>query len=70
MDLRKGGITLGELARDPRARALVNREFPGILNHPLAGMFLGLTLNQAVAKFGGRVPCQTVQRLLKELEEL
>ena len=70
MDLRKGGITLGELARDPRARALVNREFPGILNHPLAGMFLGLPLNQAVAKFGGRVPRQTVQRLLKELEEL
>ena len=70
MDLRNGSITLGELAWDPRARALVNREFPGILNHPLAGMFLGLTLDQAVRKAGGRVPRQTVQRLLKELEEL
>lgn len=70
MDLQSGGITLGELARDPKARALINQEFPGILNHPLAGMFLGLTLNQAMAKFGNRVPQQKVRRLLKELAKL
>lgn len=70
MDLRGGRITLRELAGNPKARALVNREFPGILNHPMAGLFMGLTLNQAVAKLGGRVPRETVQRLLQELEAL
>ena len=41
MELRGGNITLGEIAKNPQARALVNREFPGMLNHPLAGMFMG-----------------------------
>lgn len=68
MDLRNGRITLEELARNPKARALVDREFPGIINHPLAGMFMGLSLNQAVRKLGGRLSRETVQRLIKELE--
>ncbi len=70
MELRGGNITLGELARDPRARALVDREFPGMLNHPMAGMFMGLTLNQAVRKAGGRVPQKTLRRLVEELKAL
>ncbi len=41
MDLRNGAISLGEIVRDPKARALVDREFPGILNHPFARRFWG-----------------------------
>lgn len=70
MDLQGGKITLAELARDPRARAVVDREFPGILGHPLAGMFLGMTVNQAMVRMKGRVPQATLQRMLKELEAL
>ena len=70
MDLRNGRITLGELAKDPRARALVDREFPGILNHPMAGLFMGLTLDQAMGKLAGRLPRETIRRLRQELEAL
>ena len=70
MELRGGKITRGEIAKNPQARALVNREFPGMLNHPLAGMFMGLTLNQAMRKAGGRIPQSTLQHLLEELKAL
>lgn len=70
MDLRSGAISLGELAKNPKSRALVEREFPGILRHPLARKFMGLSLNQAVSMARGRVPQDSINRLLTELGEL
>ena len=70
MDLRGGAISLGELAKNPKSRALVEREFPGILLHPLARKFMGLSLNQAVSMARGRVPQDSINRLLTELGEL
>ncbi|MCI9195431.1 MAG: hypothetical protein HFF14_07675 [Angelakisella sp.] len=70
MDLRNGAISLGEIVRDPKARALVDREFPGILNHPFARRFLGMSLSKALGMARGRVPEDSIQRLLAELREL
>lgn len=70
MDLRNGNITLGEIVRDPKARALVNRELPGVLNHPFAGRFMGMSLSKALGMARGRVPEDTVERLLSGLKEL
>lgn len=70
MDLRGGAITLGEIVRDPKARDLVNREFPGILNHPFAGRFMGMSLNKALGMARGRVPEDSVERLLTGLRDL
>lgn len=70
MDLRGGAISLGELAKNPKSRTLVEREFPGILSHPLARKFMGLSLNQAVSMARGRVPQDSINRLLTELGEL
>lgn len=70
MDLRGGTITLKEILAHPEARALVEREFPGLLRHPLAGNFLGLTLNRTLALLGGRIPKERIQKLLEELKAL
>lgn len=70
MDLRGGTITLKEILAHPKARALVEREFPGLLRHPLAGNFLGLTLNRALFLLGGRIPRERTQKLLDELKAL
>ena len=48
----------------------VEREFPGLLRHPLARKFMGLSLNQAVSMARGRVPQDSINRLLTELGEL
>ena len=58
MDLRGGAISLGELAKNPKSR------------HPLARKFMGLSLNQAVSMARGRVPQDSINRLLTELGEL
>ena len=70
MDLHGGNITLGEIVRNPKARALVDREFPGVLNHPFAGRFMGMTLNQALGMVRGRVPQAGIDRLMAALKAL
>ena len=70
MDLRNGSITLGEILKHPGARTLVEREFPGLLRHPLAGSFMGMTLNRALALLGGRIPRERIKTLLEALKAL
>lgn len=70
MELRGGAITLGEIVRDPRARQLVDREFPGILRHPFAKRFMGMPLSKALNMARGRFPEDNIERLLTGLREL
>lgn len=70
MDLRGGAVTLGELVRDPRARELVDREFPGLLRHPFARRFMGMPLSRALNMARGRVPEDSIQHLLDGLRQL
>ena len=70
MDLRSGAVTLGEIVRDPRARELVDREFPGILRHPFARRFMGMPLSKALRMARGRFPEDSIQRLLEGLRAL
>ena len=70
MDLRSGAITLGEIVRDPRARELVDRELPGLLRHPFARRFMGMPLSRALNLTRGRLPEDSIERLLTGLREL
>lgn len=70
MDLRGGSITLGEITRDPRARRLVEEEFPGLLRHPFARRFLGMPLGKALRLARGRFPEDSIERLLTGLQKL
>ena len=46
MNLKNGQITVGEVLSNPNARALLQREYPALINHPMLGMARGMTLNQ------------------------
>ena len=70
MDLRGGAVTLGEIVSDPRARRLVEREFPGLLRHPFARRFMGMPLSKALKLARGRFPEDNIERLLTGLREL
>ena len=37
MNLKNGQITVGEVLSNPNARALLQREYPALLNHPMLG---------------------------------
>ena len=49
MDLQQGRITIGQLAQNPKAVALLNRFDPRLIPHPMAVLVQGWTVNQAVA---------------------
>ena len=70
MDLRNYQITVGQLLADPRARAILEREFPGLIRHPLIQRAGNLTLSQVLRLASGMVPAQKIQSLLSELQAL
>lgn len=49
MDLKQGTITIGQLAQNPRAVALLNQFDPRLIHHPMAVLIKGWTVNQAAA---------------------
>ncbi len=70
MDLRNNQITVAQLLDNPQARALLDREFPGLSNQPLVRSARGLTLAQVLHLVAGRVSPRKIQYLLEELKKL
>lgn len=70
MDLKNGKVTIGELMRNQQATALFEKEFPGVLHSPLAGMMRNKTLSQVLRMAAGRVPQQKIERVLEQLRKL
>jgi hypothetical protein len=70
MDLKSGKITLGELIRNPRARAVLAREFPQYDNPIALALAKGFTLNKLLELAEGSVSRERVEEITRELEEL
>jgi len=70
LDLKHNTITLRELLADPRSKAVLYRRFDRLLQHPLAGAAQSLTLAQLMEMAQGRLPVQTIQETLRELQAL
>ena len=67
MDLKNGNITIGELLAYPPAKAILSREFPLMIHHPLAGRAKGMTLNMAIRLAGDALPRQKGEAVLEQL---
>lgn len=71
MDLMEGNLTIGQLAQNPRAAALLNRFDPRLIHHPLAPLIRGWTVNQAVAFARQKGVDETqIQAVIAQLEAL
>ena len=70
LDLRNQTITVGELLEDPRARAVFQRRFGRLLNHPMVGAARSLTLKQLAEMAAVYLPQKTIQDTLRELQQL
>ena len=70
MNLKNGQITVGEVLSNPNARALLQREYLALLNHPMLGMARGMTLNQVLGMARGKVSQQQVNRLFEQLSRI
>ena len=70
MNLRNQSITVGELLDDPRSRAVFQRRFGKLMNHPMVKASRSLTLRQLAEMAAVYLPRKTIQDTLRELESL
>ena len=70
MDLRNHTTTVGELLDNPRSRAVFQRRFGKLMNHPMVGAARSLTLRQLAEMAAVYLPKKTIQDTLRELEQL
>jgi len=70
MDLRNNLITVGEILNNPKARAILTREFPELSNPLLIAMGRRMTLTDVLMKAHGRYPKEKLDRVLQELREV
>ena len=70
MDLRNQTITVGELLDNPKSRAVFQRRFGKLLNHPMAGAARTLTLKQLAEMAAVYLPPKTIRDTLEELGKL
>ena len=69
MDLRNQTITVGELLDNPKSRAVFQRRFGKLMNHPMVGAAKTLTLKQAEMA-AVYLPQKVIQDTLRELQQL
>ncbi len=70
MNLKNGQITVAEICRDPRAYALLNQEFPQVVQSPLFRLAGGMTLSQVLSFVKGSVAQDKIDSLLAQLEAM
>ncbi len=70
MDLRNQTITVAELLDNPRSRAVFQRRFGKLMQHPMVGAARTLTLAQLAEMASVYLPKKTIQDTLRELQQL
>lgn len=70
MDLRNQTITVGELLDNPKARAVFQRRFGRLMQHPMVAAARSLTLRQLAEMASVYLPQKTIQETLRELGQL
>lgn len=63
-------MTVGQVLANPKAKAILVREFPTLINTPIVKLYNSMTVKQVLALAGGRVPQDKIQRIMKELEQI
>ena len=70
MDLRNQAITVGELLVHPGARAVFQRRFGKLMNHPMVNAARSLTLKQLSEMAAVYLPKKTIDDTIRELQQL
>lgn len=68
MNLNNMNITVGQLLSNPKAKSIMAREFPTLINTPIVKLYSNKSLKQVLSLAKGKVPQDKIQRIIKELE--
>lgn len=70
MNLRNYEITVGEILQNPKARALLTRELPVVMRHPMLPVARAIPLKDIINNAGRYISPQKMQSILNELEKI
>ena len=70
MDLRNNQIPVRELLAAPKARQVLARQFPQVINRPIVAKSGSMTLDKAMKLGAAYVPKRVIQETLEELRRL
>ena len=70
MNLRNYEITVAEVLKNPQARALLQKEFPQVMNHPMFAMAQGMPLREVINRAKNFVPKVKMNQLIAQLKKM
>lgn len=63
-------MTVGQVLANNKAKAILAKEFPTLINTPIAKLYSAMTVKQVLALAKDKVPPDKIQRIIKELEQV
>ena len=66
----KGSMTVKEILKNPKCRAVLNKHFPGLINSPKIKLAGELTVQQVLVKAKGVVPAEKIEAILKDFKKI
>ena len=63
-------ITVNQLLSNPKAREILAREFPQMVNSPLIRLYGNASVKKVLSMIKGKVPDEKIQRIVTELESI
>ena len=70
MDLKNYNITVGEVLKNPQAKAMLQKELPMIMRHPMLPMANAIPLRDIINHAGGYVSPRKMQSILEKLSKI
>lgn len=70
MDLKQNTITVRELLENPKSRAVFQRRFGKLMQHPMVSASQSLTLAQTIEMAAVYLPKKTIEETLAELKRI
>ena len=68
MDLKNNMIPVREVLKNPKAKAILQRDFPKLLGSPMLNMAMNMPLKNVLNMVKGYIPQSTINALLEELK--
>lgn len=70
MNLKNYQITVGEVLQNPQAKAMLQKELPMVMRHPMLPMANAIPLKDVINYAGGYVSQRKMQNILDQLSRL
>ena len=67
MNLKNYQITVGEVLQNPQAKAMLQKELPMVMRHPMLPMANAIPLKDVIHYAGGYVSQRKMQNILDQL---